>query len=124
MRNWPTQLLWILVPAAYIGCTNTPTGLEASVVAINQDFAFTPDTLTVQVGSNVQWNNLSSDYHDLVSDSISSGSPAIPEIALAPIGGVDRQYRQSSVEVNFGTRGTYPYHCTIHPGMHGVLIVR
>ncbi|HWH04735.1 MAG TPA: plastocyanin/azurin family copper-binding protein [Gemmatimonadales bacterium] len=124
MRHWPTYLLSILVPAAYIGCTNTPTELEASVVAINQNLAFTPDTLTVQVGSNVQWNNLSSDYHDLVSDSINSGSPAIPEIALAPIGGVDRQYRQTSVEVNFGTRGTYPYHCTIHPGMHGVLIVR
>jgi len=120
-------LFWMVLPAACIGCTNVPTELEASVITINQDYGevpFTPETLTVKAGSNVEWNNLSNDYHDLVSDSLVAGSSAIPEIPLAPIGGVDREYRQTQLAVTFGSTGIFPYHCTIHPSMRGVLIVR
>ena len=29
-----------------------------------------------------------------------------------------------TVSVTFATRGTFPYHCSIHPGMIGTIVVQ
>ena len=72
--------------------------------------AFNPAEVSVAVGATVSWVNADSVAHTSTSDSIGWNSGAI-----AP----GRQF-----SATFPTAGTFPYHCAIHPGMVGSVIVR
>ncbi len=95
-----------LVPVAQ--STNSPLA-TAFVKASN--FVFTPDTVTINVGDTVEWNNAGG-FHNVVADdgSFTSGSPS--GSAWTSI-------------VTFDTPGTFPYFCEIHGefGMTGVINV-
>jgi len=73
------------------------------------DFTFIPRTITIHVGTIVEWENLDGVDHTTTSDDgvWDSGT-------LAP--GQTFQYQFIAV-------GTYPYHCTFHPSMTGTIIV-
>ena len=95
----------------------TPTpGVTSSSVAIPVgaaslgNRAFTPDNLDVAAGTTVTWTNTDSVSHTSTSDATGWDSGTV-----APGG-------QFSLE--FKTAGTYPYHCAIHPGMVGTVVVR
>jgi len=95
----------------------TPTpGVTSSSVAIPVgaaslgNRAFTPDNLDVAAGTTVTWTNTDSVSHTSTSDATGWDSGTV-----APGG-------QFSFE--FKTAGTYPYHCAIHPGMVGTVVVR
>jgi plastocyanin len=72
-----------------------------------QDFAFTP--VTVAPGASVTVTNLDGEPHTVTADdgsfdrSVDSGASATFAAPTRP--------------------GTYPYVCTIHPSMHGLLVV-
>ena len=96
--------------------TITPTFTDTTtpVTAMITDLAFTwsPNQITVTVGTNVTWAWVGT--HDVQSDTnvFSSGGPAT--------GG--------NFNFTFNTPGTYPYYCTLHggvggTGMHGVIYV-
>lgn len=95
----------------------TPTpGVPSSSVAIPVgasslgNRAYAPDDLTVAVGTTVTWMNADSVSHTSTSDATGWNSGAV-----APGG---------QFSVPFQTTGTFPYHCTIHPGMVGRVVVR
>lgn len=76
-------------------------------------FAFQVDTLRVTAGTRVTWVNCEqppADPHTVTSDNGVWDSPPIP------VG--------STFSRTFTQRGTFPYHCTPHPFMHGVVIVQ
>ena len=72
--------------------------------------AFPPNPLTVDAGTTVTWTNADSIAHTSTSDGAGWDSGII-----APGG-------QFSVALN--TTGTFHYHCQIHPGMIGTVVVK
>jgi plastocyanin len=72
--------------------------------------AFAPDALTVDAGTTVTWTNTDSVAHTSTSD-----TPGWDSGIVAPGG----QYSRS-----FQSPGTFQYHCAIHPGMVGTVVVR
>jgi len=70
---------------------------------------FYPGGHTITVGGTIRWTNMDAILHTTTSDSSlwDSGSLA----------------RNNIFEYTFNTPGTYPFHCSIHPGMTGVITV-
>jgi len=82
------------------------TASSAKSVDINH-FAFHPPTLRVQRGGKVTFANSSNTTH-----TASSGSFDTQRIAPG-----------TSVTVKFASKGTFAYHCKIHPFMKGKIVV-
>jgi plastocyanin len=72
--------------------------------------AFVPGDLEISVGTTVTWTNTDSVGHTSTSNGSGWDSGLI-----APGRGFSFTYQ---------TAGTFPYHCTIHPGMVGTVVVR
>jgi plastocyanin len=73
------------------------------------NFSFRPQTLTVAVGTTVNWTNRDDIPHTVVSDN-----------------GVFKSKARDTDEkfsYTFDQAGTYPYHCSIHPKMTGQVVV-
>jgi plastocyanin len=94
--------------------TPAPGGGPSSSVAIPVgaealgNRAYVPADVNVAVGTTVTWRNTDSVSHTSTSDAWNSG-------IVAPGG---------QFSFAFQTAGTFPYHCTIHPGMTGTVVVR
>lgn len=73
-------------------------------------YTFDRDSVTVSAGQVVTWINRDAVGHTVTFDGNTPGSPLIPP--------------QSTFSQRFDTPGVYRYHCTPHPYMHGVVIVR
>jgi amicyanin len=82
--------------------------VATSAVAI-KNFAFSPATITVKAGATVVWTNNDAVDHTVTFD---GGS-----ISSSDLGTND------TFSHTFLTPGTYHYICTIHPFMHGTVIV-
>jgi plastocyanin len=94
--------------------TPTPSGPAASVAIpagaqVLGKAAYAPDELTVNAGTTVTWMNTDSVAHTSTSDAAGWNSGVV-----APGG---------QFSVAFPTAGTYAYHCAIHPGMVGTVVV-
>ncbi|BBZ10380.1 cupredoxin domain-containing protein [Mycobacterium branderi] len=90
----------------------TETGPAAPVagdaVAID-NFAFVPPTLTVAAGSTVTWTNRDEEPHTVAASDGSFRSPGMGS--------------QATYTHTFSTAGTFDYICSIHPFMHGTVVV-
>jgi len=84
----------------------TPGG--SNVILSN--FAFSPSTLTVAVGTTVTWTNKDASSHTVTSDT-----------GVFNSGGMSQN---ATYSYTFNTAGTFSYSCTIHPGMKGKIIVQ
>jgi len=98
-----------------------PAPATGHTVAI-QNFAFSPQTLTVKAGTNVTWTNSDSAPHTVTS---TDG----PSTSASPTGLFDSGQLASGATFSFTfTRaGTYYYECTIHASMasmHATVIVK
>ncbi len=71
---------------------------------------FRGDTVTISAGQAVRWTNGDPVEHTVTFDGGEPGSPPIP-----PNGAYVHR---------FDRPGTYPYHCTPHPFMKGVVVVK
>jgi plastocyanin len=69
-----------------------------------------PNPATVAQGAVVSWSNTDSTTHDIVSDT--------------GVWDSGRLATGDSFRFSFALRGTYPYHCSIHPGMTGTIVVQ
>ena len=94
--------------------TPPPVAASASIVIpVGAEFlgnrAFVPGDLAVQVGTTVTWMNTDRDSHTTTSDAAGWNSGTISP---------GRQF-----SFTFQTAGTFPYHCSFHPGMIGTVVV-
>ena len=76
------------------------------------NYSFHPGTLTVKKGSTVLWVNKDDDVHTIKS---TDGPAAFISPALD---------NGSRFSFTFQQAGTYHYVCSVHPYMHGVIVVR
>ncbi len=88
--------------------TSSPPASGNSVTLAN--FAFSPATLTVKVGTTVTWTNKDPATHTVTSDTgvFESGNLAA----------------SASYSYVFSKAGTFNYHCSIHPSMKGSVVVQ
>jgi plastocyanin len=94
--------------------SNSSSNSNADVVATNivaiQNFAFSPATITVKVGTKVTWTNKDSAAHTVTGDS--NDGPASGTLAQG-----------ASYSFTFSKAGTFSYACSIHPNMKGTVVV-
>ena len=82
----------------------------ATVNAVNiSNFAFAPATVSVTAGTTVTWTN-----RDQIAHTVSDTQNGI----ASPVLNQSQTYSHT-----FTKPGTYHYICTIHPFMHGTVIV-
>jgi plastocyanin len=100
---------------AAVNSSNLSNGFSVATLSINTapvsiiDFAFTPNSITVPVGTTVAWTNMGTRSHTVTENTGSFDSGTIlPEA---------QSFHQFTVP------GTYPYHCSIHTSMVGTVIV-
>lgn len=84
---------------------------SGSATTINiKDSLFQPSTLTVPVGTKVEWHN-----QDGVQHSVTSDIKGLFDSGVLNPG--------KKFDFTFKTPGSYGYHCSIHPGMQGTITV-
>jgi amicyanin len=95
-------------PTASSDATAAPAPVAGTAVDIT-NFAFTPATLTVKAGDTVTWANHDEEPHTVAADDGSFHSPGM---------GTNATY-----SFTFSKPGSYGYTCSIHPFMHGTVVV-
>ena len=90
--------------------TGTTTGGGTTAQVIMKNRAYDPATVTIKVGDTVTWVNQDAPQHDVVADNGEFKSKLFDK------GG--------AFSFTFTKAGTYPYHCSIHPGMTGTVIAQ
>src|SRR5262249_41414632 len=92
----------------------TEVSIFAPVVAPNSvsisNFAFQPASLTINAGDTVTWTN-----NDTVPHTVTDDAGAFDSGQIAPGGSYSRRFD--------GPSATLSYHCQIHPGMTGQIVV-
>jgi len=91
----------------------TTTGTPVSIVSGSSTLtttAYSPNPVTVAVGGTVTWTNNDSVAHNSVAN-----NGAWTSGTIAPGG---------SFSMTFPSAGSFPYHCSIHPGMVGTVTVQ
>ena len=119
LRIAVTAVLVALITSCGGGnASSTPTSptISAATVTIQTNArtlgtaAFVPNPVTLSSGGVVTWSNTDSTTHDMVSDAGTYDSGRI-----APGGRFD---------FTFSSKGSFPYHCSIHSGMVGTVVVQ
>ena len=90
--------------------TNPASGGAQTVQVIMTNRSYDPKEVTVNAGDTVTWVNQDAPQHDVVADNGAFKSNLFDKGA--------------TFSFTFTTAGTYPYHCSIHPGMVGTVIVK
>ena len=88
---------------------NSPSSGSLVTVQINNS-VYSPNPITMKVGQQVNWKNndsithtatLEGQFNNVISPMSAQGAP-----------------------VTMNAAGTFNYHCTIHPGMNGSIVVQ
>jgi plastocyanin len=95
-------------PPAGTSATGSPAAVGGDAVSID-NFAFAPTTLTVRAGSTVTWTNHDEEPHTVAATDGSFHSPGM---------GTGATFSHT-----FPTPGNFDYVCSIHPSMHGTVVV-
>jgi plastocyanin len=95
----------------------TPSGPQAQVRMTSSTtnvsgFQFSPDAVTIKVGTTVVWTNSTIAPHTTTSD---SGSAVTWDSGLINPG--------KTFSFTFTQTGTFHYHCSVHPTMVGTITV-
>lgn len=97
----------VAAAAALVPAGAGARGSAHSVVL--RDIAFNPSRLTIPRGDRVTWKWRDRDVRHTVTSRSFRGAGA---------------RSTGSYTVTFRTEGTYRYHCALHPGMTGRIVVR
>ena len=103
-RSGMTAILVALLTAA------GSTVLAADHAVDIAGFAFSPSSVTIDVGDTVTWTNADAQSHTATADDASFDTGTIAG--------------STSKSVTFATAGTFGYHCKIHPSMTGTVVVQ
>jgi plastocyanin len=88
--------------------TPAPAPVSGTAKVTITNFAFSPAILTVRVGTKVTWTN-----EDIVAHTVT-----FTDVANSPV-----LNRGNTFSRTFTAAGTYSYICSIHPFMHGSVVV-
>jgi plastocyanin len=99
------SLVTLVLTLAIAAASPASTDLEVSIVSR----AYQPATLTVTAGQTVTWTN-----HALTPHTVTAVGGQFDSGRIDP---------GESFTVTFATPGTFAYTCTIHPSMHGSVVV-
>jgi plastocyanin len=88
------------------GCSKNEPGKDEVFISMN---SFSPTSLTVAVGTTIVWQN-----QDAVNHTVTSNTGVFDSGNMG---------KNDKFLYTFATAGTYPYHCKIHSGMTGTIIV-
>lgn len=86
-----------------------PAGGDTDAISI-KDFAYSPQTTTVERGTEVTWHN-----EDVAPHTVTSTEDVFDSDTLGP---------DASFAFRFDEQGTYQYRCLVHPDMKGSVTVR
>jgi plastocyanin len=104
--------------AAACGSSSNPSSptvsadVTISMVGDRGNQSYSPNPTTMRVGQTVAWKNNDSTVHNALEDAgerFASGNVNAGE---------------TSSPKTMSAAGTFTYHCTIHPGMVGTLVVQ
>jgi plastocyanin len=84
-------------------------GTPVTIMRNGASSEFTPGSVTISAGASVTWTNNDTVAHTATSDSGAFNG------SIAP--GAKYSY-------TFPAKGTFPYHCSVHPGMTGTVVVQ
>ena len=104
----PFKALAFLLSLVAALATAAPSTVPTHAVAI-ADYAFKDPAITVAPGTQVTWTNKDDDPHTVTADDGSFDSKGLGQ--------------GDSYSHIFQKPGRYPYHCSAHPFMKGVVIV-
>jgi len=79
------------------------------------DSCFSPNPVTVDLGTIVTWENTDTAAHTATSGTATDGPDGVWDSSLMMVNG--------SYSVTLDDEGTYPYFCMVHPWMSGTVIV-
>ncbi len=88
-----------------------PASKPANGYVTIQGLTFGPQILAVNAGATVTWSN-----KDTVNHTVDSDAVRVFNSGNLPAG--------KSYSHTFTSPGTYTYHCSVHPGMTGTVVVR
>jgi plastocyanin len=88
--------------------TDPPPKVAAEVSTPGQ--VFSPTELRIIAGDSVRFNITGS--HNVIFNRAAGAPPDVPVVT------------NTAVWRTFATRGTFPYDCTVHPGMSGEIVVQ
>jgi plastocyanin len=116
MRKW-LSLIASTLAAAACGSSTAPAKAanHSSVVDASTDLTFTPSPDTIAAGDTVVFA-----WHSVPHNVVWDATPA----AVADIGGANLGFTTGDSTRVLTTTGTYTYHCAIHNGMDGVIVVQ
>jgi plastocyanin len=109
-RANPVRRLVVLGLAAVAGLGVIPAASAATPTdAMISNFSFAPDPVTIPVGGTVKWTNDDNATHTVTADdgSFDSGFKSL----------------HGTFTQTFTKAGSVAYHCNVHAGMHGTVIV-
>jgi plastocyanin len=89
-----------------VSAATAPTATNSVAIA---NFGFGPQAVVVKAGATVTWTQQDEDAHTVTADDGSFSSQPLDHGQI---------YSHT-----FTTPGTYSYHCSIHPFMHGTVVV-
>ncbi len=109
-----TGMAAMTTPAAMTtGAAGATQAMSGKTMEISiSDFSFSPDTLTIPVGTKVIWTNKDSVGHTVTSDD----TGGLLKSSLIE--------QNKTYEYTFDKAGTYAYHCEPHPFMKARIIVQ
>jgi plastocyanin len=118
-------------PAANTGTTD-PAATVVGILGDRGSSSFAPNPVSARIGAKVQWRNQDGTLHRIVQDRTgddgnNSGDPYRPgQGGSGPAGfdGGDTAPGSMSNAVTLSAAGTFRYHCAIHPGMVGSVVVQ
>ena len=99
----------VLAVAGLLGGGRVARAQDGTTVTI-ADFAFSPNSITVQAGTTVTWVN-----NDTVPHTATGNNGEFDTGQIAPGG---------SASITFDSAGTFAYFCSIHPNMTASIIVQ
>jgi Icc protein len=97
--------------AALPAASGAPAANSGSSAAVGIDnFAFSPKQLTVKQNTMAEWTNQDDSPHTVTADNGAFSSPVLDT--------------RQTFRFTFAQTGRFPYHCKLHPGMTGVIVVQ
>jgi plastocyanin len=94
-------------PHAHSATSQSATTVQVTI----QNFAFSPQTITIAPGTKVVWTQKDSAPHTVTSDN--NAFPASNDLSSG-----------QTYSYTFTKPGKYPYHCAVHPNMTAMVIVQ
>jgi amicyanin len=96
--------------AAFLGATHVLAGAALAESVKIDEFAFSPPSLTVKIGTAVTWLNKDDIPHTVAAKTRVFKSKALDT--------------NDSFSFTFNEAGTYEYFCSLHPHMTGTIVVQ